>query len=584
MKALKLSIRSQIMISMISITVAVMLILGVTSYRVSKKTVEADYRETHTKNLEVMHHMIDLHMNEAVDQLRSLLSNLEFREIMNTDNHEVPYFTVGNQLKLHDILQNILKTSPEYQEIMVFSKQGSLYYTSKYQNTVKYIRKFYEETDVQILPWMERAKEKKGREVFYNTNLILGEKNQKTFSITKCLIDADTKESFGYVVMTIRKSMLNSLFQSKEKDYTSNQYIIIDTESEKYVNKEDIVLYFEGNSNREDDILKAIRDEDKSHYIFTSYRNDITGWKLIGIVDKTELQKSSSLIGMYILTAGIVLCAALAMTSYMMAGKISKPLHVLEQTIQDVSDGNSTVTTFFDDSEVGRIGNLFKYFVNNNLELKEKLMNSKLQEREAELQMLQSQINPHFLYNTLDSIYLMAVIQNNDDIAQMVSALSDLFRLSLNQGKKMITVSDAVIHAEKYMYIQNVRFHNRFHIHIQIPLRLLKMNILNFLLQPIVENSVIHGLEPRVGEGNIWIKAYERNSYLYLIVSDDGVGMDHINIMDNGYGVKNVRDRIMLFYGNDSKLRCKSKKNVGTVVMLKLKLMEDSKGDQSCGY
>ena len=527
MKALKLSIRSQIMISMISITVAVMLILGVTSYRVSKKTVEADYRETHTKNLEVMHHMIDLHMNEAVDQLRSLLSNLEFREIMNTDNHEVPYFTVGNQLKLHDILQNILKTSPEYQEIMVFSKQGSLYYTSKYQNTVKYIRKFYEETDVQILPWMERAKEKKGREVFYNTNLILGEKNQKTFSITKCLIDADTKESFGYVVMTIRKSMLNSLFQSKEKDYTSNQYIIIDTESEKYVNKEDIVLYFEGNSNREDDILKAIRDEDKSHYIFTSYRNDITGWKLIGIVDKTELQKSSSLIGMYILTAGIVLCAALAMTSYMMAGKISKPLHVLEQTIQDVSDGNSTVTTFFDDSEVGRIGNLFKYFVNNNLELKEKLMNSKLQEREAELQMLQSQINPHFLYNTLDSIYLMAVIQNNDDIAQMVSALSDLFRLSLNQGKKMITVSDAVIHAEKYMYIQNVRFHNRFHIHIQIPLRLLKMNILNFLLQPIVENSVIHGLEPRVGEGNIWIKAYERNSYLYLIVSDE-IGRAHV--------------------------------------------------------
>ena len=85
---------------------------------------------------------------------------------MNTDNHEVPYFTVGNQLKLHDILQNILKTSPEYQEIMVFSKQGSLYYTSKYQNTVKYIRKFYEETDVQILPWMERAKEKKGEKFF----------------------------------------------------------------------------------------------------------------------------------------------------------------------------------------------------------------------------------------------------------------------------------------------------------------------------------------------------------------------------------------------------------------------------------
>lgn len=204
--------------------------------------------------------------------------------------------------------------------------------------------------------------------------------------------------------------------------------------------------------------------------------------------------------------------------------------------------------------------------VNNNLELRERLLSSELKERESELLLLQSQINPHFLYNTMDSLYCMAVIHEADDMAQMVDALSRTFRLSLNKGNKLIKVADEVAHIKSYMEVQNFRYNNRFELGLDIPGELDDVYILKFILQPFVENAMYHGLEPQIGKGSIQVGAVREEEKIIFTIVDDGVGIADLSVLEKGYGVRNVRERIALYYGEGYGVRFDSEPGVGTKV------------------
>jgi two-component system sensor histidine kinase YesM len=235
--------------------------------------------------------------------------------------------------------------------------------------------------------------------------------------------------------------------------------------------------------------------------------------------------------------------------SYTISGYITRPLYVLEENILGRGEGKYHVDAEFDDSETGRIGQKFKDVVNNNLELENKLIKTNLKEREAELLLMQSQINPHYLYNTLDTLYMMAVIKDEDEIAEFVQALSENFRLSLNQGNKLIMIQDEVSRIKAYMKIQNYRFGDRYTLEINIDADLLRERILTFILQPLVENSVFHGLEPRSENGKVTISGEMTDREIKLVVEDDGVGIEDMSALENGYGVRNIKERIKLFYG-----------------------------------
>ena len=180
--------------------------------------------------------------------------------------------------------------------------------------------------------------------------------------------------------------------------------------------------------------------------------------------------------------------------------------------------------------------------VNTNLELSEHLMAVKLNEREAELLLLQSQINPHFLYNTLDSLYFVAIM-HGDDRWQNVEALSDNFKLALNNGSKYIKVADSVKWMQGYMKLQNMRYNNRFELFVDIRREILQRETITFIFQPFIENAMYHGLEPKIGKEDFLRGWQEQNNYDFTI-EDDGVGIDDMSRLENGYGVRNVIERI----------------------------------------
>ena len=143
----------------------------------------------------------------------------------------------------------------------------------------------------------------------------------------------------------------------------------------------------------------------------------------------------------------------------------------------------------------------------------------------------------------------MAVIHNADDMAEMVMALSDTFKLSLNQGNKLIYVKDEIAKIKAYMKIQNMRYHGRFEFVLDVAEDIMDLKILSFILQPVVENSMYHGLEAKRGNGRISVKGYRDGDSLHFILSDNGVGIKDMAELEKGYGVRNIRERIRLFYG-----------------------------------
>lgn len=220
----------------------------------------------------------------------------------------------------------------------------------------------------------------------------------------------------------------------------------------------------------------------------------------------------------------------------------------------------------FDDM-IGRIQDLIE---KNNIE-KEK-------QRVAELNALQAQINPHFVYNTLDSISWMAKKEKQTDIVNMVYALSNFFRISLHDGDKYITVEKEIEHVKSYLNVEQIRFNDKFDAEFDIETGIEEEKMLKILLQPIVENAIKHGIRPKKGKSIIQISVWSENEFIFFRVADNGVGYDIENppkrIGNGGYGLKNVIERIKMEYGQDCGVEIVSAEGEGTMVTITIKKMK----------
>ena len=193
----------------------------------------------------------------------------------------------------------------------------------------------------------------------------------------------------------------------------------------------------------------------------------------------------------------------------------------------------------------------------------------------SELIALQSQINPHFLYNALDSIFWMAEEHNATDISHMTVALSKMFRLSLNNGDKLITIRQELEMVYSYITIQEVRFEDHIHVSTSVEEELLDHKIIKFILQPLVENAINHGIVPKKDGGSIQLKIWREAEDLLITVTDDGVGFqaDSTAIPSNGYALRNIEERLHLYYGDGYGIEIASSPGCGTSVRVRLKMI-----------
>jgi len=197
--------------------------------------------------------------------------------------------------------------------------------------------------------------------------------------------------------------------------------------------------------------------------------------------------------------------------------------------------------------------------------------------KEAEFRLQREQINPHFLYNTLNLIKYLSIKEKNSKIANVVTALAKFYKISLNNGSDIITIDEEIKHIEYYTEIQNMRFDNKIHLITEVPEEIRKCNTIKLILQPIIENSISHGILPKnAEEGTIKVSAYSENNDIYITVADDGIGIppDKLSQLlsdtSSGFGLKNTHLRINLYYGEDYGIEVKSEYGKYTLVKIKI--------------
>ena len=304
--------------------------------------------------------------------------------------------------------------------------------------------------------------------------------------------------------------------------------------------------------------------------------NGLTGWKTFSVISIKNLFAESDSLKTHItwLVIGAVFFMMLAIL--MMYNSITRPLNDLSKAMKTVQDGNFELQLDNDrKDEIGQLTESFNYMVNKiNLLIRE-VYQEKLAQKSAEIEALQAQINPHFLYNTLDSINWMLIDRGEMDISDIIVSLGKLMQYCIDTDNALVTLEQEYQYIQDYLCIQKNRLEERLQYTLEIEQPLKELLVPKLILQPLVENSIKHAIEPFKKQGLITIRSYLSDGKINVSVQDNGCGMSSEQLLElhqsdkrsggqTGIGVKNVERRLKLFFGDDSELRIDSEQDVGT--------------------
>lgn len=307
-----------------------------------------------------------------------------------------------------------------------------------------------------------------------------------------------------------------------------------------------------------------------------------TGWKIVGVAYYDEIVTTKRDLNWFLswFLAVVILCVIIV--SVLLSARISRPIRKLERTLQQIGEGD--LNTRIDVSgagvyEVEQLSKRFNLLLQRIRQLMDQIIYEQETKRKGELEVLQSQINPHFLYNALNSVIRLAERGKNEDVVTMIQSLSKFFRISLSRGDNIITVQEELDHIRHYLVIQSFRFKNKFRYAIVAQEEVLLCETIKLILQPIVENALYHGIEMMPDEGLISISAELKEGLIIIRVSDNGLGMSKETMKviltggsksgyGSGVGVRNVNERIELYYGREYGLSFESEIEEGTTVTL----------------
>ena len=327
--------------------------------------------------------------------------------------------------------------------------------------------------------------------------------------------------------------------------------------------------------NAKTDVVTAGKGDDEKIYALS--HSETTGWTIVGCMNMSELLKNSRKArSIYVLVALGLIAVALVISSEI-ARNITFPIQKLRDSMKRVQKGDFSAAEIevYSDNEIGSLTRSFNVMTHKIQDLMAQNIQEQEQKRKIELKALQSQINPHFLSNTLDSIIWMAEGKKNEEVVLMTASLARLLRQSISIENELVTIGQEVEYVRSYLTIQKMRYKDKLEFEINVDPRITHAQIIRLVLQPIVENAIYHGLKYKESKGMLKVHGYELGERIIIDITDDGVGMDEetlkhiydkhkVNYHSNGVGVYNVQQRLVLYYGKEYGIIYHSEKGKGT--------------------
>lgn len=404
------------------------------------------------------------------------------------------------------------------------------------------------------------------------------------------VIDGD-RPGNGVLLVDMKYSYLEEMMNRMNDSNRGRYYYVCDGSGNliyhPYYNKINKGLFRENTDivcTSEDGVYKKMRSEDGNKQTVIISTIAYTGWKMVGVVRQDARTDSLEQFRIYMVVIVIMLIMMLLLVNRIVSKKISSPILKLDASVRAYEAGEKPDIYIGGSYEIRHLGNSIQSSYEEIERLMKKIMEEQNERRKSELAALQSQINPHFLYNTLESITWMIESGKNQDAVFMISELAKLFRISLSRGKTIISIKDELQHCRNYMNIQKYRYKERFETEYDISEEIYSFCTVKLILQPILENAIYYGVGDmdKDEDPRIVVRGWKQEQDIYIAVSDNGIGMRHEDVENiltgnqkaikhgSGVGLINVHTRIRLMFGKKYGLIVESEPDEGTTVTIHL--------------
>lgn len=400
--------------------------------------------------------------------------------------------------------------------------------------------------------------------------------------------------TLGVLLVDMNYSSIEQLFKKANTDHSSEYVYLMDSNGEIIYHPKQKLIYtnlYEENNLAAVDYEDGSREEEfgGEKRLITVKTVSYTGWKIVSVVPMSSFNMGLSGTRQFAILFVSLAMLMIIVINQLVSARIAKPLRKLNESVEEWEAGNMNPDIYVGGSlEVEHLGKTLRSAVGQLQQLMHDILVEQEEKRKSELDALQSQINPHFLYNTLDSIVWMIEGERYQDAVFMVTQLASLFRISLSRGKTIIRIEDEIKHAKNYMNIQKIRYKNIFRIDFRIEEEILNCCTVKLVVQPLLENAIYYGVGCMDGEGEIEVVGYRSGGEVCIEVRDNGIGMpketvdalltenNRVRKKGSGVGLINVHNRIQLRFGKSYGLDIESLPDEGTTVRIHLPCIEYS--------
>ncbi|KAF6568817.1 histidine kinase [Paenibacillus polymyxa] len=450
--------------------------------------------------------------------------------------------------------------------------------------------------DRKIYSMLKRVRESEsyGQALWFDMekrDFLTPDPSSPVLTLGKTVINIDTGEPYGTLFLLVKEEGLSDYFRSSDPD-APKSYYFLDNEMRVAVAEDNEMLMNPVNPQLGEAIQRCAPNASHGTCSFEYERNLITvtdynrmEWKLVNIVslslltaDVRQNVRLSLLIG--------VLCLVFSwLGASFLSRMVVSPLEQLTKAMRKVVTGDlQPVATVRTEDEIGTIAEAFNFMVRRVRELLDEVRQEQNRKREYELALISAQIKPHFLYNTLDTIYALNELDRNEEARDTTKALADFYRMVLNKGRELITLEKEAQITDDYLTILQIRYPDVFRYEVDIPPEFEGTPIPKLSLQPLVENSIYHGLKKKGTKGFIRIFAFRQGDKVVVRVEDNGVGMNEIQVQTimsrhlpeegiRSIGTYSVQQRLSLYFGEEYGISVQSVLTKGTTVDLSLPML-----------
>lgn len=572
------SIQSTMLVSFSALMVLAMLVFMVIAMRYTSGTIYENSINYMSQIIQQVNYDIDTYI-EYMENISSVIAKSSDVPRYLFDQNQTEAEREAEKERILTQFQTIMESRDDIYNVAAVAKNGRYIINQGDDELTGYV-------DIESLDWYQAAMESKSGIAVSSSHVqnAIQSSYKWVITLSRALVNNQTGEREGLFFVDLNYSAISDLCNNnsiEEKGYI----FVLDAEGNIVYHPKQQLMYGGLKTENIDAIMECredslIIDEGGDSKLYTMSKSKRTGWTVVGAAYTSELLKNNEQAQMwYLLVASILLLAVIGISS-IISREITKPIRSLRDSMRKVQNGQfDTHVEVITENEIGSLGRSFNLMTSEIQALMEQNVYEQKQKRKSELKALQAQINPHFLYNTLDSIIWMSEAGENDEVVEMTSALARLLRQSISNDQEEVELEKEIEYVKNYLTIQKMRYKDKLEFFIYVDPRVAHVPIIKLVLQPLVENAIYHGTKYKETKGNLKIYARPVDGRVEIVVADDGIGMDE-DVMEhifdehrkeqkrNGVGVPNVQKRLKLQYGSEYGIRYESVKGAGTKAVI----------------